>query len=185
MRNFKYYLSGIVLYNGAANQAFPAQYFLVDEADSASKQLLLPTGLPRITAIGFTIGVDSLANVSGVQTGALDPAKGMFWTWNTGYVMAKLEGTAPVAQTPKHGFSFHVGGFAPGEQAARAVLLQLSTPADCSANGVITISADILRWFSGKNTISIASTPRCHEPGQLAMQLADNYANMFSIKPAP
>jgi hypothetical protein len=44
----------------------------------------LNTSLKNITAIKFLLGVDSLKNVSGIQTGALDPAKGMFWTWNTG-----------------------------------------------------------------------------------------------------
>ena len=43
------------------------------------------------------LGVDSLRNVTGVQTGALDPAMDMYWTWNTGYVMAKLEAAAQQA----------------------------------------------------------------------------------------
>jgi hypothetical protein len=53
-----------------------------------------------ITGIRFLLGVDSARNVSGIQTGALDPARGMFWTWNSGYVMAKIEGSSPSAHVP-------------------------------------------------------------------------------------
>ncbi len=59
----------------------------------------------------FLLGVDSLHNVSGAQTDALDPAKDMFWTWNTGYVMAKLEGNSPSSALVNNKYEFHVGGF--------------------------------------------------------------------------
>lgn len=185
VRNFKYYICNIVLYNGTEQQAFTGTYFLIDEADSASKQLVLNTSLPRVTAIGFLLGVDSLANVSGVQTGVLDPARGMFWTWNTGYVMAKLEGNAAAAHTPQHVFGYHVGGFAAGEAAARNIQLQLPSAMDCTAGKSVTITADILTWFNGKQPVRISETPLCHEPGPLAMRIADNYASMFSISATP
>ncbi len=44
-----------------------------------------------------------------------------------------------------------------------------------------TITADVNKWFSGKNNIRISEQPMCHEPGKLAMQIADNYAAMFTI----
>ena len=53
----------------------------------------MPAG--NYNSLSFLLGVDSMHNVSGAQTGALDPANDMFWTWNSGYVMAKMEGASP------------------------------------------------------------------------------------------
>ena len=61
--------------------------------------LYLPEG--DYTELQFLLGVDSLHNVSGAQTDDLDPAKDMFWTWNSGYVMAKMEGNSPAVKTGK------------------------------------------------------------------------------------
>jgi hypothetical protein len=187
VRNCKYYISNIVLIDADNNlsQTFNDQYFLIDEKEEASKNIVLSTSLPHITAIHFLLGVDSIKNVSGVQTGVLDPAKGMFWTWNTGYVMAKLEGTSPAAKTPGHAFSYHVGGYKPGEAVAKKIQLALQRPLMLNTKGKeILITADLLKWFSNKHAIKIADAAFCHEPGKLAMQLADNYAGMFSIESA-
>src|SRR5689334_1053005 len=134
VRNFKYYISNIVLHDSVKTQTYPDQYFLIDNLDSASQQIELNTSLKNITAIKFLLGVDSLKNVSGIQTGALDPAKGMFWTWNTGYVMAKLEGISPSANMPQHVFSYHVGGYKQNEKAEREIIFQLSKKIDCTNN---------------------------------------------------
>jgi hypothetical protein len=182
VRNFKYYISNIILYNDTKTQSYPDGYFLVDDTDSASQQIKLNTSLKNITAIKFLLGVDSLKNVSGIQTGSLDPAKGMFWTWNTGYVMAKLEGNSPSANMPQHAFSYHVGGYKQNENAAREIMLQLPQTLDCTNHCTISINADVLKWFNGEHEIKILNTPFCHEPGKLATMIADNYANMFSIE---
>jgi len=55
------------------------------------------------------MGVDSLRNVSGAQTGALSTANGMFWDWNSGYIMLKAEGMSP--NSTSKNFVFHLGGF--------------------------------------------------------------------------
>lgn len=56
------------------------------------------------------LGVDSLQNEIGTQTGDLSPVHGMFWDWNTGYLMVKAEGPSP--QSPVGTFAFHLGGYA-------------------------------------------------------------------------
>lgn len=182
IRNFKYYISNIILNDADKIQSFPGKYFLVDNADTLSQQIELNTSLKNISSIQFLLGVDSIKNVSGVQTGALDPAKGMFWTWNTGYVMAKLEGNSPDARMPQHAFSYHVGGYKPNEKTGRMITLQLPQSIDCTKDCNITIDADVLKWFNSVHEIKISETPFCHEPGTLATKLADNYANMFSIE---
>lgn len=181
VRNFKYYISNIVLQSDDKMESFPDQYFLVNNEDSSSKQIELTTTFNKVTSLHFLLGVDSLKNVSGVQTGNLDPAKGMFWTWNTGYVMVKLEGNSPAANTPQHAFSYHVGGYKQNENAAREIYLTLPQALDCTNKCTVTISADVHKWFNAVHEIKIANTPFCHEPGVLATKLADNYAKMFTI----
>ena len=115
-----------------------------------------------------------------MQTGALDPVNGMFWTWNSGYVFAKLEGVSSVAKVPGNLFSQHIGGFKTGENAARQVKLTVDSW-KLTGENVITIEADLNKWFQSANTIKISEHPICHSPGKLAMQFADNFATMFSI----
>jgi hypothetical protein len=177
VRNFKFYVSNIVLHDLKNNKAQQFdEYFLINERDDTSKTIVLSTTLQQIDSIEFLLGVDSVKNVSGVQTGSLDPVNGMFWTWNTGYVMAKLEGTSAAAKTPAHAFSYHIGGYKKEEDASRKISLAVT------GENKIVIVADILKWFSGMHDIKITEISFCHEPGKLEMQFADNYATMFSVE---
>lgn len=174
INRFKYYVSHIQLTNTAGKTIVPEnQYYLIDIADekSTSVQITVPEG--SYTGIQFLLGVDSMRNVSGVQTGALDPLNGMFWTWNSGYIMAKLEGTASSSMIAGKQFTYHIGGFRQHQQTARNIRLQ-TTPFHTS----VTIVADAEKWLEG---ISIAKEPVCHSPGTLAVRIADNYSKMFSI----
>ncbi len=95
----KYYISNVRLLNAdSVVYSLPDGYFLVDESNQPSTKLSFPN-VPggAYTSIKFTLGVDSARNVSGAQTGALDPANGMFWTWSSGYIFYKLEGTSTAA----------------------------------------------------------------------------------------
>jgi hypothetical protein len=47
---------------------------------------------------------------------------------------------------------------------------------------IIVIDADILKWFDARHPVRITQSPVCHEPGVLAMVIADNYSAMFSIE---
>ena len=44
------------------------------------------------------------------------------------------------------------------------------------------IEVDLNKWFAASTEIRISQTPICHSPGALAMQFANNYVQMFSIK---
>ncbi len=177
--SFRYYISNITLVDEKNNlqNHFEDQYFLIDQADSISQNIKLQTSLKEITAINFMIGIDSMKNVQGVQTGILDPAKGMFWVWNTGYVMAKLEGNSNIVNAPRHAFSLHIGGFKTRQNTARIIHLNIS-----NNTGIIKINADINHWFKSQHDLPLKENFFCHEPGNLAMKYADNYATMFSIQ---
>lgn len=182
--NFQYYLSNFSLINAGGNiVSLPVSYFLVSEKDTASKTIgfNIPGGVYR--GLRITIGVDSARNVSGVQSGALDPANGMFWSWNTGYIFAKLEGKSPLSTAPLQNVTYHIGGFKTGQNALQSVTLnfptQISVPA--KAHVKIALSANLDKWFEGVSPITIAKEPFCMEPGELAQRIAANYAQMFTI----
>ena len=146
--------------------------------------LKLPFTLPaNCTQLIFTLGVDSIKNTTGIQSGVLDPANGMFWTWRTGYIMARMQGTSPSANTAGKRFSYDVGGFESPYNTVRTITLNLAEKKglNSQAKAPHYILTDLSFWFKGKHTISIAQTPNCHNAGKLAMQLADNYQQMFQL----
>jgi hypothetical protein len=186
---FKFYIAQLKLINtdsGTAYNMNKDEYFLVNFGDSASITLNLKAVPSTYNRIGFLLGVDSIRNVSGAQTGALDPTKGMFWTWNSGYIMAKLEGYSPLALThPNNQFEYHIGGFAGSDN----VLKQLTLPFPLGQavtlqegkSSEIIITANTNAWFAGPNAIHLSTNSVCTTPGPLAKKIADNYAGMFNV----
>lgn len=181
----KYYISHIELDNTSAVITPDANYFLVNEEAPVSKTITVPFPAGSYHRITFLLGVDSLRNVSGAQSGALDPLNGMFWTWNSGYIMAKLEGRSPASSLPLQQFEFHIGGFQGRDNVLKKISLAFpgGKPFVLKAGKTLTIdiNANIQKWFQGPRSISIATHPSCTTPGSLAKQIADNYAEMFSI----
>jgi hypothetical protein len=108
---FKYYISNFKLKKSDGTWwTHPESYFLVDQSIASTMNLNLgsiPTG--EYTEMSYILGVDSIKNVSGAQSGALSTANNMFWSWNSGYIMVKAEGTSP--QSANGSFAFHLGGF--------------------------------------------------------------------------
>ncbi len=182
VQKFRFYIAQILLEDSTntSEQFFPDDYFLVDAGDTGSRTITVPISIKHLTAVSFLVGVDSVANVSGTQTGALDPANGMFWTWNTGYIMLKLDGTSPAAKVPGNAFSLHVGGYKTGENATRKIGYLIRHSQKQAVHNIV-FNVDINKLFNGAYPIKIAEHPLCHQPGALAMQLADNYATMFSL----
>jgi hypothetical protein len=181
IQRFKFYVSGIVWLNGQGKELKQDKgYYLVDMDDPASLTIALQAPPPSAVTIRFLIGVDSIRNVSGVQSGALDPLQGMFWTWNSGYIMAKLEGTANRSEQIGRRFTYHVGGFRTGQATQRWVTLNWLK--EYTGEG-IHIAANAKSWFEGQYKIDPAEQSVCHSPGSLAIQLADNYSHMFTVIP--
>lgn len=186
VNTLKYYVTNISLSSSVSGQsvAVPSSYFLIDQADSTSRFFTLkniPEG--EYDHISFIIGVDVARNTSGAQSGALDPIHGMFWDWNSGYIMAKMEGSSPQAGNAMKSLSFHIGGFAGKNGGVRDVSLSLPTQLHIHANSkpVMSISADLAKWFSGTNTINFASTYMVASVSTTSGQIATNYANMFTV----
>lgn len=176
IERFRFYVSNPGFNN---NTTRPTNgYYLVDMADSASQYITIPVNTAAPTQFGFLLGVDSLRNVSGVQTGALDPLNGMFWTWNSGYIMAKLEGISPQSPAAGQRFTYHIGGFRSTQNTAQPISLNI--PANHRGD-TLWIRADALRWFGPGFPLRIGEHPVCHSPGTLAVSIAGNYRHMFFV----
>ncbi|HSK12700.1 MAG TPA: MbnP family protein, partial [Phnomibacter sp.] len=184
--NFAYYISHIELESTQGPSVkLPVEYYLVNEKVPASRTISIMPPKGEYRSISWLLGVDSTRNVSGVQSGALDPANGMFWSWNTGYIFAKLEGRSPVSTAPLQNVTYHIGGFRQGENALRTVTLTFPETLVVQARGHhsgIEVWANVDAWFNAVQPLTIAAEPSCMTPGPLAQKIADNYAHMFQVR---
>jgi hypothetical protein len=186
IRAFKFYIQKIQLTktNGEVVNV-NNDYHLLDAANTASLVLRARVPAAAYRSIAFTIGVDSARNVSGAQTGALDPVNGMFWTWNTGYIMAKFEGSSSVSTQPGNRFEYHIGGFKGTENVVKRIELTFPSASlmelEKDKNAIININADANKWFNGANSLPISSNAVCMTPGTLAKAFAENYYTMFTV----
>jgi hypothetical protein len=184
---FKYYISNTELLRNSTKVGAEDKdgYHLVSATDAASETFSFNVSTTKLNALSFLIGVDSLRNVSGAQTGALDPLNGMFWTWSTGYIMAKMEGSSPVSSQPLNEVVFHIGGFKGNQNATRRVTLYFPPGKEVMTrqNGTaeITVECDINKWFNGVHPIKIVDFSATMSPGAQAMKYADNYATMHQV----
>jgi hypothetical protein len=179
---FNYYISNVKLTKAAGTYVENESYHLIQQSVASSQSFdLADVPYGKYSGITLTIGVDSLRNVSGAQTGALDPANGMFWTWSTGYIMLKLEGTSPKA--PSGSISFHAGGFAGANATQRTVSISFPSEITVAKDGVnhVHVEADVLKLFKSPNLYDFANTYNISTAGAAAKGFADNYANMLSV----
>ncbi|MFA6056913.1 MAG: MbnP family protein [Taibaiella sp.] len=182
---YKYYVSNLKFVNSNGTEyAVPESYYLIDTENPSSFSFSIsnvPAG--TYTAIKVLLGVDSIRNVSGAQTGALDPMHGMFWTWNTGYIMAKVEGTSPQSSTADGKLSFHLGGYSGPLNVLREVTITLPQQLVVGNNSTskVTFKSDVLKWFESPNLIKFGELSQVNSPGKAASTLADNFSNSLTV----
>lgn len=187
VRQFKFYLQHISLVRPDGSIAGSLQgdsCYLVDFTDTPSTIIHLRFTPGLYAGIRLTIGVDSALNNSGAQTGSLDPLHGMFWTWNTGYIMAKLEGQSPQAKTPNQVFEYHIGGFEGPDKVMQQATIDFpagNQQFEANGNTHIDMQADCEAWFNSEHTLRISDTAVCTMPGSLARMISENYRHMFTI----
>ncbi len=194
---FNYFISNITLRKKDGTKVdFPNQYFLVRQADPTTwEQKLTDVPSADYDEISFTIGVDSTKSVSDIsaRTGVLDPTSygsdGMYWSWNSGYIFVKMEGTSPVIPLNSAGnraFAMHVGGYGGRDAKApnnlRRVTLPMNDMATVRMNiaPAIHVVADFMKVFDGTSKIKLAETNSVHNPA-VAGPIADNYMKMFVV----
>ncbi|WP_118972817.1 MbnP family protein [Taibaiella koreensis] len=183
---YKYYISNIkFVREDGYEYAEPESYHFIDEADPASLSFSVPGLMPgKYTAVKLLIGVDSARNVSGAQTGALDPIHGMFWTWSTGYIMAKMEGNFKNTDNGnKSGFSYHLGGFKGEYRVVNEITLSL--PQDLVAGNntasSMTLRSNVLEWFAFPSIVKLNEINQVGSVGPIARGLSLSFSQSFSV----
>lgn len=183
----KYYISNIKL-TKTDNSVYVVNnsYHLIDLSDSLLSLVKL-SGIPygNYKAIQFMIGVDSTRNVSGAQTGALDPALGMFWTWSSGYIMVKLEGVSLQSTAVGNNIKFHIGGFSGVNNVLKNVSPSFgfaTAKVSSSITPVIHLSSNLAECFAAPTVINFSALNTVMMPGASAKNVADNYADMFTVE---
>jgi hypothetical protein len=183
---FKYYISHVALAFNSTVFNDPEIFHLVDESNADALHFSFSINAGSYNALNFLLGVDSIYNVSGAQTGALDPLNDMFWTWNNGYVMAKMEGHSPQSKLVNNKVEFHIGGFMVANNVLKNIALNFpagkSLTIQEGKTSELIIEADFDKWWQQPNDIKITEHAVCTTPGPLAKKIADNYSKMFSIK---
>ena len=184
---YRYYISNIKL-TKSDNTVWtqPESYYLIDHSVPLSTTISIPNvPFGNYKGIEFMIGVDSTRNVSGAQTGALDPANGMFWSWSTGYIMSKIEGTSPQSTASGNNLVFHIGGFSGANKVLKTVSPSFNGDSAIVSSSVtpkIHMANDLLQWFEAPTAIDFSTVNTIHMSGTEAKSIADNYADMFSVE---
>jgi hypothetical protein len=140
--------------------------YLLDIEDPHSLHIIT-TKPKNATYITFGVGIDSITNVSGAMGGALDPTKGMYWSWQSGYINIKLEGNFSSPHIKK--FEYHLGGYA-GEHACynNSAFIPISD----TLNIGVSLS-EFLNLAEAQETFKIMS------PSATAAQLSKVFAALF------
>lgn len=175
----KYYVTNVQLKNTDGETFFlPESYYLIN-LDEGIEAMLTIDSIPAgtYTEISFLVGVDSTRNVSGAQTGDLSQTNDMFWSWNSGYIFVRMEGTSQLAQSGS--FVYHLGGFSGANSAIQKRTFDLSAePLQISDAGtpLMHFITDLRAAFSGQNALDPASIPAIHMPGAAAKSAATKFA---------
>lgn len=179
---FRFYVSALELQSkstGAFRES--DSYHLIDAEEIPSQTLVLknvPAG--GYQSLRLNIGTDSLINVSGAMGGDLDPTKGMYWAWNSGYINFKIEGRSNSCKTLHSAFEFHVGGYLPPNQTIRQVVLPLKNLFVAEqGRASVLVQVDLAKFFS---QIRLETTNQVMIPSKTATQLADYFTTVFSTQ---
>lgn len=174
--NIRFYLSNIY-FESIDNQILTASQkaYLIDIFEPETCHINASNiDFKQCKTIHFNIGIDSLTNVSGALGGDLDPQKGMYWAWQSGYINLKIEGKSPQSPNRKHAFHFHIGGYLQPFYAMKNVVLNTKNQ---TTEGVV-LQVDFSKFF---DNINITTKNSIMIPCREAMQLADESVKMFSI----
>jgi hypothetical protein len=166
-------------------------YHLIDFSDSSSTRFELAVAGGICNGIQFLVGVDSIDQVLGAQSG-LDPVKGMFWTWNSGYLSFKIEGYSPLSTQPAHLIAYHIGGYRYAYNTVWNVKLYSTNDASFRITKrnrmMVEIGIDLDYFFDGTTPLHIKETPSCTTTGEMARKLSGNFIGSFTelvISPYP
>ncbi len=178
----KYYLSNFKL-KDVNNNTYSINEYVINEHNTSTISFTLNNISPgNYNSLNMLIGVDKEKNISGSQTGALDPINGMFWDWNTGYIFFKLEGEYKNSLTTTlKPITIHIGGFEGTFNCLKeANLNSIDLKVVNDKKTIVNIDLNLNELLNTPKTlefdnIAISSTSKD------AKIIADNYFDMFSV----
>lgn len=173
IKELKWYISKVtLLQNDQIVFSDPKIAHLLNIADPKSLEIELKSRKKiSFNKIQFSIGIDSPTNVSGALGGDLDPTKGMYWTWQSGYINIKIEGESN--SITNHDFQLHLGGYLPPFAAIQTVVLPIT-----NSSNDIKIGIELALWL-GK--ISSIGPTHIMSPSKEAVSMSKEFAKQFFI----
>jgi hypothetical protein len=175
----KYYIGNIKLtYVNGSIYSDQIKYHLVDLEQVESLVMEfdeLPEG--QLKNISFSIGVDSLTNSNGLMDGDLDPLKGMYWAWSSGFINFKLEGIHESCQAKKE-FTYHIGGFIAPNASFQVKSIPLNQKVS-TEKVWIEMNVDIKGLFSDNKILDLH---KIMSPSKKAKEFSAHLPQLFSIE---
>ena len=96
----------------------------------------------------------------------------MYWTWQSGYINFKIEGTSPICKTRNHAFQWHIGGYKYPNTTIQEIKLPCTTKKD------IVVVIDLKELLEQS---SLVEHPEVMSPSKEAVRLSSIFKNCFSI----
>lgn len=194
----QYYISNIELTRSNGEKyTMPRtnSIFLLKESIDSSKTIALPVPEGSYTTVSFLIGVDSITSTLPIEArkGVLDPgqdmaaSESMYWTWNSGYIFFKMEGSSPHIPADKTGFrqfEYHIGGYggynSPTINNLRRVTIAL--PANAPLRMANNRKAQLTIRFNALSVFEQLDLTQHHHImlTPISSRIADNYAKGFT-----
>lgn len=173
----KCYITNLIIqFEDSSYYSQADSYHLINMSDTSSLRLNLKD-IPQkeIASISFIIGTDSTLNTSGILDGDLDPIKGMYWTWTSGYVNFKVEGSCMKCKSRNKEFKYHIGGYLQPYETFQKTKLIIALMSESQ----ISINFNLDEFFKHVNLeddVNLMTT------GKKAHELSNSFPSLFTQK---
>ncbi len=182
VKTLNYYISNIKLMNKSQNVYYQQvqSYHLVNALVNPNNTEIILKNVPmkKFEEFEISIGVDSIANKGIDKTGALDPGKGMYWSWEDGYKFLEFEGRFKQEGLEKP-FLFHIGGNENYKTLNFRFSNLLGTNYDIVKDGQIILEADVSAMFGSPNKVDLKIFNNVMSTAAGADKIAENYKTGF------
>lgn len=173
IETLRFYISNIRLSSKKEKFKENNSYHLLDLERPETMLLKIKTTKEKYKLLTFSLGIDSLTNVSGAMGGDLDPTKGMYWTWQSGYINFKLEGTDSRCKSRQNRFQYHLGGYAAEFSALQEIELSIKDKEKI----IVEIAID--KFLEAANPEQLSEIM---SPGIKAVELSKELKKVITLK---
>jgi len=164
---FKLFRNNVVVYS----DSIPA--YLFDMENTTAIELNIPKSVDY-DELAFQLGIDSALTVSGNITGDLNPQKGMYWAWQSGYINFRIEGQVEHQNQQKEGFDFHLGGYKYPYNSSQLIKIKLNKVNQTNIGLKLDV-ANLLAYFNLNENKHLMS------PGEKAVNFSKAISKSFIL----